>query len=193
MSFWKKLFRGDEPQQPISSSIQEPVIQKPEIRESDFIDTNDPNSVESNETTTTTVDFGTGMPIDVIYMYIEQDWENQGFNDASSNPDLKYMNAKIDMIKNNLVHRFELVKMKYDMQKAELNTQMSTANALGLLTSIELINCRLNIIDDHVKKIDKMKQQLDEEDSTMMVMMESYKRGFSNGVAENIKRITEVK
>lgn len=190
MSLWKKLFGENKPQPAVVPAEPAPVP-TPEIKESDFIDTSDPNSTEQPQPAVKTIFIGTGMPIDLIYSYIEQDWEHQGYLDAQSNPDLKYMTTKVEMLKNNLVHRFELTTMNYDIKKADLMNQMETANQLGLLTSINLINSRLAIIKQHVEKIDLMAQQLAQEEPSMMVMMETYKRGFANGVAEHIKMIAE--
>ena len=62
----------------------------PEIRREDFVDDSEPN-LESN---TITIKYGTGMPIDAIYAYIQDDYEQEGYSDAMCNADMAYKESK---------------------------------------------------------------------------------------------------
>ena len=60
----------------------------------------------------TTVDCGTNYPIDVIYSFINKDFEEKGFNDAMCNLDASYLQTGKDQIRNELISMFKQIKLK---------------------------------------------------------------------------------
>lgn len=151
----------------------------PEIRREDFVDDSEPN-LESN---TITIKYGTGMPIDAIYAYIQDDYEQEGYSDAMRNADMAYKESKKEIIKNGLKMLFEQVRLRYESDIRDINVQIDIVDIQGLTTSSMSLKARRDTYNEHLKKINDMELSLDREDKKMMNMIASYERGFLKGVA----------
>ena len=158
-----------------------------DIRESDFVDNSDPNEeTKNNGNGVVTIHYGTGMPIDGIFVYIEKDREEEGMLDAMKNPDAGYMLQKVEIFKSTLKRRFELVRLRYEKDICNYTAQIENLQTLGLGGSQMQINAQVALCREHLAKIDSMEKRLDSGDPTMMTMIESYKRGFNIGVAVKV-------
>ena len=80
----------------------------PEIKKEDFVDDSDPKKNNS-----ITITYGTGMPIDLIYSFLKEDYETKGYDDALANPDLSYRENNKSIIKSNLEIKFKQVRLRY--------------------------------------------------------------------------------
>ena len=87
MGFWN-FFKQKE---------EEEVPQLPEIKKEDFVDESNPSSDGK-----ITITYGTGMPIDLIYNFLKEDYERKGYEDALSNPDMSYRDTNKEIIKSEL-------------------------------------------------------------------------------------------
>ena len=151
----------------------------PEIRREDFVDDSEPN-LESN---TITIKYGTGMPIDVIYSYIQTDYEQDGYNDAMCNSDIQYKESKKKIINNGLKMLFEQVRLRYESDIRDINVQIDIVETQGLTSSSMSLKARKETYNEHLKNIKEMEDALDVGESKMMSMIDSYERGFLKGVA----------
>ncbi len=151
----------------------------PEIKREDFVDDSEPEP----ENKIITIKYGTGMPIDVIYSYIQDDYEQEGYDDAMCNVDMVYKNQKKEIIKNNLRMLFERVRLKYEKDIREINIQINIVETQGLTTSSMSLKARKDTYNEHLTKINEMEESLDREEGKMMNMIASYERGFLKGVA----------
>lgn len=163
---------------------------RPNIRENDFIDNTDPN--DNPNANIVTINYGTNMPIDSIFAYIEKDWEEQGRQDALKNPDANYMQTKVDMIRETLKRRFEQVRLRYKKDLRNYQAQLLNLQQLGLENSKLQIEAYIETCQEHLVKIDDMQKKLESGDSSMTTMMDSYKRGFSMGVATAVDNLVNV-
>ncbi|MCM1443613.1 MAG: hypothetical protein NC083_08820 [Muribaculum sp.] len=152
-------------------------LTRPEIIESDFIDTKDPNEGRTN------LNYATGFPIDKIYEYIEKDWQDEGFQDALNNPDLAFLTTKTEIIRQGLIHRFDLVSLSYTNNIRYAQEKIKTLSALGMLTTMEKFDSLIKTCNEHLEKIESLKESFKKEDPSLMCMIESYKQGFMLGVA----------
>lgn len=187
MGFWSKLFGSNTTAVP---QAIEPVMPKPEIKESDFIDTTDPNEEPVKDSVRTiTINWGTGHPIDDIYAYIRTDWEANGYDDACKNPDKSYQDVKVNLILNGLQHAIDLTRLKYDEKIRNLNTARVNAEAFGLVGSISQIDTEIATCNSHLEKIKAIEDGMSTDDSELTSMVKSYKRGFSLGVKDHINKV----
>lgn len=148
-----------------------------------------------------TVDCGTNYPIDVIYSFINKDFEEKGYNDAMCNLDASYLQTGKDQIRNELISMFNQIKLKYKGQIAQLNTQIALNKSLLLLDMADKMQCIVDTFAMHMEEIDTMEQRLNNNDPDMLNMVFSYERGFKRGAAaksadlikqfENIKETYE--
>lgn len=147
----------------------------PEIKEEDFIDNSDPNAKDTNLSST--------MPMDEIYKYLQIDFESRGYEDALSNPDISYRDMNKKLIISNLKVLFKQVKQIYvdSLNKTEFHIK-SRAQA-GLIDIVELLKNRKDMLDNHMKEILKMEEDLEKGEDYMIGMLLSYERGFLRGLA----------
>lgn len=173
------------------------VDARPEVKESDFIDLSDPNEEtksDSSEKTTAendvvVISYGTGFPIDAVYAYIEKDWEAAGRQDASENSDVNCMEGKMEIIRQGLMRRFDLVKLKYNAMIRDYQSRLDNLKTFGLLGSMSQLTAQIDTCKEHLEKVKEMEQKLKDGDPSLTSMVDSYKRGFTMGVALETKRI----
>lgn len=197
--FFTKTQKEEEPNQTFSqmgnTSDPKYVEAKPEIHQSDFIDLSDPNenadipkakptsTLEPHSDNIVSYSYGMGMPIDAVYIYMERDWETEGKKDALQNADITDMNTKAEMIQNGLARRLEMTTMKYRLMIAELESKSDSLQQLGLVEQTYSIAARVDICKEHMVKLGEIEQRLNNNDKSVLSMVESYKRGFRIGVS----------
>ena len=189
--------RRNDFEQNTKESNELPIEARPEIKESDFIDLSDPNEetlLNSPEKTSTendvvVISYGTGFPIDAVYAYIEKDWEAVGRQDAMENTDASCMEGKMEIIRQGLIHRFDLVKLNYNAKIRDYQTRLDNLKTFGLLGSMNQLTAQIDTCKEHLEKIKEMEQKLKEGDPALTSMVDSYKRGFTMGVALETKKI----
>ena len=189
--------RRNDFEQNTKESNELPIEARPEIKESDFIDLSDPNEEallnspekSSTENDVVVISYGTGFPIDAVYAYIEKDWEAVGRQDAMENTDASCMEGKKEIIRQGLIHRFDLVKLNYNAKIRDYQTRLDNLKTFGLLGSMNQLTAQIDTCKEHLEKIKEMEQKLKEGDPSLTSMVDSYKRGFTMGVALETKKI----
>ncbi|WP_300597787.1 hypothetical protein [Niabella sp.] len=152
----------------------------PEIREEDFIDHSNPTS---ENTTTYSVEFGSKLPIDIVYGFLKEDYENKAYNDALTNPDQSYKRANLDIVRSNLEIKFKQVFLKYEDMLREISFHIHSRGQAGLTDIVELLKSKQNTYEKHVEELKKMKEDLDKEALYMTGIFKSYEVGFTRGLA----------
>lgn len=127
--------------------------------------------------------YGTGMPIDVIYAFIGHDYEQDGFRDALVNSNAEYCKAKEAMILNKLRQLFHRILLRYQGEIRGLKVQIENAKALFDLTNASMLEARKETYEEHIAEINGMIERVNAGDPEMMIMVESYRRGFVRGCA----------
>ena len=90
-----------------------------------------------------TIQYGTCMPIDVIYDFINHDYEQDGYEDALINSDAEYCLAKEKIILNKLNQLFSRVLLRYRGDIRNIDVQIANAKSLFALTSASMLVKRL--------------------------------------------------
>ena len=129
-----------------------------------------------------TIKWGTGLPIDVIYNYIHKNYEDDGYQDALVNQDIAYRDTRISIIRNDLEMLFNRITLCYRKNIREVQVRMDNCRKAFALSSVSNLEAQLATYEEHLAEIEKMKQLFDDNDSKMLTMIESYKRGFLKGV-----------
>lgn len=168
---------------------EEREVMRPAVNEDDFIDNTDPNNVD--RTPIVTINFGTQMPIDSIFAYIEKDWEEIGRQDAIKNPDADYLNSKVTIIRETLKHRFDMVRLRYNKDIRNYEAQMDNLKTLGVTTGMVQLEAHIVTCKEHLSKIDELEMKLKNNDPSMCTMVDSYRRGFIMGVAVTVNDLVK--
>jgi len=130
-----------------------------------------------------TIKYGTGMPIDIIYGFLKKDFEEQGYQDALVNADVKYRESKEAIIVNDLRNLFTQISLRYKQDIRLLEVRIANAKEAYAMSSASLLEAQKQTYEEHLTEIHDMESRLEAKDSTMLTMIESYKRGFFKGVA----------
>lgn len=150
----------------------------PEIKEEDFVDNEDPSNNDI-----VSIQYGTRMPIDAIYAFINKDHEQQGYDDAMCNADSSYKDSKIIIIKNELNLLFEQVELRYKSDLRQIEVQIDIVQQQGLMNTSSILKARKETFLEHIAVMKNMKSSLEKEEKQMLSMINSYERGFLKGLA----------
>jgi hypothetical protein len=167
MSFWNRKVKKES---------------LPEIQKEDFIDETDP-SFTSERSLITVIEYGTNMPIDLIYSYLKEDNEIKGYNDALCNPDISYKDNYITLLKSNLEVKFRQIRMKYNDELRNVDSHIKSLSAAGLIDVVERFKARKEILERHLQELSQMESDLNANKDYMTGIFKSYERGFLRGLA----------
>ena len=166
---------GSKKDVPVQEEVSSKIL--PEIKEEDFVDNSDPNE------DLYTVNYGTKMPIDAIYAYINRDYEQSGYDDAMVNADSTYKDSKKNIIKNELRRLFEQVTLRYRNDLRDIEVQIEIVEQQGLINTASSLKARKDTYIEHMSVMKDMVESLEKEEPQMMSMVKSYERGFLKGLA----------
>lgn len=152
----------------------------PEIKEEDFIDNSEPSF---NGSYNNSGEFGSKLPIDIIYGFLKENYEQKAYSDALTNPDKSYKETNIAIIRSNLEVKFKQVMLKYEDLLREINFHIHSRGQAGLTDIVELLKSKKETYEKHVEELNKMKQDLDKEELYMTGIFKSYEVGFTRGLA----------
>lgn len=138
---------------------------------------------------TVVINYGTGMPIDVVYNFISKDFETIGYEDAMCNDDPSYKSSKILIIKNDLMRLFEQVSLKYKQDITELDVRIELMEQEGLINKAKSLSSKKNIFIEHINKINDMREALEKDEDYMTCMIKSYERGYRKALAAKTDQI----
>lgn len=136
-----------------------------------------------NEDRVYSISYGTRMPIDAIYLFIQRDYEQAGFDDAMCNADSTYKESRERIIKNELKRLFEQVRLRYRSDLREIEVHIKAVQSQGLMDTASALKARQDTLDEHLKIMDQMEAALDNNEPQMTSMISSYERGFLRGLA----------
>lgn len=140
------------------------------------------NNAEPNKEIVHT-SFGTEMPIDAIYAYLERDYEQQGYEDSMCNADNSYKDSKKEIIKNGLKRLFSQVKLRYKDDLRRIDVQVIIVEQQGMINTSASLRAQKETILEHMKMLDEMETSLLNDEPQMLGMIDSYNRGFLKGLA----------
>lgn len=86
--------------------------------------------------------YGTGMPIDIIYSYLKEDYEQRGYDDAICNPDVSYKKMNLSIIQSNLEIKFKQVILKYENELRTINFHIESRFQAGLIDVVKQLMTR---------------------------------------------------
>lgn len=162
-----------------TTSTSKETANLPEIKREDFVDDSEPEPASNY----VTIKYGTGMPIDAIYAYIKDDYEQMGYDDAMCNADIQYKESKKEIIINKLKVLFEQVRLCYEGDIRDIDVCIDTVEAQGITSTARTLKARKETFNEHLRKIDEMEESLDKGERKMLNMVASYERGFLKGVS----------
>ena len=157
-------------------SVGDPVMTE-EIVENGNRETDETESA-GNSSSTVLINYGTGMPIDLIYSFLKEDYETKGYEDSLSNPDVSYKEMNKSMIRSNLEIKFRQVKLRYTDNLRNLDFHIRSRSEAGLVDLVKQLEMRKEMLLQHMEELNKMERDFQENAPYMTGMLLSYERGF---------------
>lgn len=184
MAFLDLLFRKDKKDAKDNPGTD---IALPEIKKEDFIDESEPTSQDGGYA----VEFGSRLPIDIIYGFLKEDYEGKAYDDALTNPDKSYKDINLAIIRSNLEIKFKQISLKYEDMLREIDFHIQSRGQAGLTDIVEMLKSKKQTYLKHVEELKKMSEDLDTGELYMVGIFKSYEVGFTRGLAslslENLK------
>lgn len=131
-----------------------------------------------------TVDLHTGRPIDAIYLYIKQDNEQLGYNDAIRLHNMKAMEEGVDRIKNHLKTLFDQVNMKYQGRVLKQKNIVKTYHDMCYFDSESEAQSVLDQLNYHIQEVERLRKDLETGSDNVKNMTETYEKGFKQGMLD---------
>mgnify|MGYP000561198248 CR=1 FL=1 len=174
---------------------QEVVVENPAMVEELAENGNqvtDETESDEKDNSSVIIKYGTGMPIDLVFSFLKEDYETKGYDDALSNPDISYKEMNKSMIRSNLEIKFHQVKLRYTDDLRNLDFHIKSRSEAGLVDLVKQLEMEKEMLLQHIEELDKMEQDFQENVPYMTGMLLSYERGFLKGLGalslEQLKR-----
>lgn len=171
------LFKKNE--QPQELNLEEKNA-LPEIKEDVFIDNSEPAAQENS---TYSVEFGSKLPIDIIYSFLKENYETKAYNDALTSSDRSYKEMNIEILRSTLEVKFRQVMLKYEDMLRDIDFHIQSRGQSGLTDIVDLLKSKKTTYEKHVEEIEKMKKDLEKGELYMIGIFKSYEVGFTRGLA----------
>jgi hypothetical protein len=171
------LFKKNTPAPVTNAEIKS---DSPEIKDETISTQANPANTDNSAYT---VEFGSRLPIDIIYGFLKENYEAKAYNDALTNPDKSYKDTNIAIIRSNLEVKFKQVMLKYEDMLREIEFHILSRSQAGLTDIVELLKSKKATYEKHVEELKKMKLDLDKEELYMIGIFKSYEVGFTRGLA----------
>lgn len=175
MGFWN-FFKGSKSSAPATEELKEAL---PEIKREDPADLPAPPEDKKS----VTIDYGTGMPIDLIYAFLKEDYETKGYDDALCNPDNSYKEMNKILIRSNFEIKLKQIILRYTDDLRDISFHIESRSQAGLTDIVDHLRARKEMLDQHMGLLNDMHADLKSNSPYMIGMLMSYERGFLRGLA----------
>lgn len=119
----------------------------------------------------------------LIYAYLQQDFEDRGYNDALISPDEGYKNDNIRLIKYDLEILIHQVKTYHESLMKDLEFHIHSRGRAGLIDLVDELRIKQTDLQAHILKVREFEQSLESDHGLCERAVLAYKRGFMKGMA----------
>jgi hypothetical protein len=141
-----------------------------------FVDKNNSESAEKNGSSS---EHG----INLLFQFLEKNYEKKGYDDALMNPDNTHLEQNIAALKNELERTIRKVKTFYEDFIREINFHISSRSRSGMIDTVEELNAKKETAESHIRQVLEIEQEANEDRGVAQGIVLSYTRGFRNGLA----------
>ncbi|MEO8960888.1 MAG: hypothetical protein ABI325_03340 [Ginsengibacter sp.] len=152
----------------------------PEVPEDLFIEKDKSVNTDSPEQSTP---FRTENGINLLFQFLEKNYETKGYDDALINPDNTHLEQNIAALKNDLERTIRKVKTFYEDFIREINFHISSRSRSGMIDTVEELQVKKETAENHVKQVIEIEQEANNNKGVGQGIIISYTRGFRNGLA----------
>ena len=120
--------------------------------------------------------------IEEIYFFLQQDYETRGYNDALTNPDQSYRTDNINLLNKDLAILIQKVSTYYEDLLREIDFHILSRSRAGLVDLVEVLRTRKELVEDHLKKVNQIRAEMENNKGMSDRIILSYQRGFMKGL-----------
>ena len=154
--------------------------QFPEIPEDVFIEKDKSVPTESHEKNTPPrIENG----INLLFQFLEKNYETKGYDDALINPDNTHLEQNIAALKNDLERTIRRVKTFYEDFIREIDFHISSRSRSGMIDTVEELKAKKETAENHIRQVIEIEQEAINNKGVGQGIIISYTRGFRNGLA----------
>lgn len=121
--------------------------------------------------------------INLLFQFLERNFEKKGYEDALINPDTTHLEQNIAGLKNELERTIRKVKTFYEDFIREIDFHISSRTRSGMIDTVEELNVKKGTAESHVRQVLEIEQEASESRGVAQGIVLSYTRGFRNGLA----------
>jgi hypothetical protein len=118
-----------------------------------------------------------------LYTFLERDYQQEGYNDALSNPDMSSMEEKIKLIRRQLDITIAKVNTAYSSALRNINFHIDSRRRNGMVDIVDELISKKTTIEEEISKVSEIEQGAKSESGISETLIMSYKLGFKNGYA----------
>jgi hypothetical protein len=150
-----------------------------ETPEGVFVETDKRSNSESERNYSSSSEYG----INLLFQFLEKNYEKKGYDDALMNPDNTHLEQNIASLKNELERTIRKVKTFYEDFIREINFHISSRSRSGMVDMVEELNAKKDTAESHIRQVLEIEQEANESRGVAQGIVLSYTRGFRNGLA----------
>jgi len=121
--------------------------------------------------------------IDQVYAFLQTNYESRGYNDSFVNPEESYKTDNMKLIKFDLQILIDRTSAYYDNLTSEINFHIATRHKAGLDDLVQELEARNKLIEEYKKRLQIIKESINDENSMSQRIILSYQRGFLRGLS----------
>lgn len=118
-----------------------------------------------------------------LYIFLDQNLEKKGYEDALTNPDTHYMKQQADSIRNQLVFIVSRAKTYYAGHLKDIAFHVETRKRQNLMELVAELETHKAKIEDEQKTVESIENEVLKEGWPCQNLINTYRRGFLNGFA----------
>jgi hypothetical protein len=118
-----------------------------------------------------------------LYLFLEKDYQQEGYNDALANPDMSSMEEKIKLIRHQLDITIAKVKTYYSSVLRNINFHIESRKRNGMVDIVDELISKRTTIEEEMSKVAEIEEGAKTHSGISETLIMSYKLGFKNGYA----------
>jgi len=152
----------------------------PEIPEDLFIEK---EKVQSEPTSGSNGIASADNGINVLFAFLDKNYEAKGYDDALVNPDNTHLEQNIEALKNDLERTIRRVKTFYQDFIRTINFHIASRGRSGMVDTVEELTVKKETAENHITQVLEIEDQAKNNKGVGQGIIISYTRGFRNGLA----------
>lgn len=121
--------------------------------------------------------------INLLFQYLDKNYEMKGYDDALINPDNIHLEQNIAALRNDLERTIRKVKTFYEDFIRETDFHISSRSRSGMIDTVEELKVKKETAENHIRQVLEIEQEAKNNKGVGEGIIISYTRGFRNGLA----------